>query len=512
MRHRTVAFIVAALAVLAACGPRVDPLSVGDTTGGPLGPGAVNPTAAPGEQATQGPQGVATAGPAGPGGPQGAILPNCSGGATDTGVTGSTIKLGLIATLTGAISGQFDSAVQAVDSYFRAVNDAGGICGRKIELLIRDDNGNGANNLTIAKKMVEEQKIFAFVGSTSAPDDSGIAKVSKKYRVPDIGFPLTWERAENPYAYGVPGQLQRRTIGEGASGSMYLNRVNGIKQVAIFWMKESEVSILNAWAFEAAMIKTSGGKIRICHEQPTGVLDNNFVNYVVRMQGKCDPANGPIAVYSTMENKSNIKLARDMRGQEFKPKLFAPTFASYQPSFINDAQGATEGAYIAMPQIPFERLSLPRSQWSKGTFELERYVTTLRKYYKRPAPFGSFGAPGWAMAALFVEVAKRCGAQLTRACVFKELNTMEPFSANGFVTPTRPSDHRIYTADLIVQVRNGRFTEIKPPQTSGPPGGPDFWDRSKIMNWWDYYCANKSKFPNTEEKDDLYLGEYCDNR
>jgi len=510
-RTRAVAFVAAAALVLIACGSRVVPLSgdgvgfVDPNTGIPIGPGdpSANPTATTGPG---GPIAVPTTGSTI--GPQ-PVTPNCTPGKGDVGVTKDTIKLGLIASITGPLPGQFDSAVQAVDAYFKGLNEVGGICGRRVELLIRNDNGSGPTNLAIAKKLVEEEKIFAFVGSHSAPDDSGIAKVSAEHKVPDIGFSLTWERAENKYSYGVPGQVQRSWIGEGASGSMWLNEEFGIKQIAIFWLRESEVSILSAWGFEAAMLRTSdrrGQRVKICHEQPAGVVDNNYTNYVVSMKGRCDPDDGPIAVYSTMENNANINLAKAMRDQNFRYKIFAPTFSSYLPSFISQAEGATEGAFIAMPQVPVERLQRPQSEWTEGTHELARYIATLQRFYPNPKPPGSFGGPAWGSAALFTDAASRCGSDLTRACVFKQLDSMEPFSANGFLTPVAPSTHKIYTADLIVRVVNGKFTELRPNDRSGPPGGPDFWDVSTLFNWWDYYCATRDKpgwWLNTQEKNEF---------
>jgi len=80
---------------------------------------------------------------------------------------------------------------------------------------------------------------------------------------------------------------------------------------------------------------------------------------------------------------------------------------------------------------------------------------------------------------------------------------MGPFSDHGFVAPNDPASHHVYTADLIVQVRDGRFTEIRPNDRSGPKLGPDFWDDSELFDWQKYYCANKGKFPNTAEKDAL---------
>ena len=498
--RRLIGSLAVAALTAVACGARVVPLDL-QAFGPPANPSAspTDPSAPlPGGSLPPGVQPIATTTATATGAPTTApILPNCSGGASDRGVTKDTIKLGLIASMTGPLPGQFDAAVEAVDVHFKLINDAGGICGRRVQLLIRDDSGDGNRNKSIAEEMAKEG-IFAFVGSHSAPDDSGIAVVSRREKIPDIGFPLTWERAENPYTFGVPGQLQRETIGEGAAGSKYLNKNLGVEQIAIFWLKESEVSIINAWGFESAMQKTSGGKLTICHEQPAGVLDNNYTNYVVAMKGNCDPKR--TAVYTTMENNANIKLAIAMRDQGFKPRAYVPTFSSYLPSFIEDSDGAAEGAYMAMPQIPFERLEQPQSEWTPGTYELKRYVDTLNHYNPRHKVPGSWGGPAWASAALFVEVATRCGAKLTRACVLHELETMEPFSANGFVVPTRPGDHRIYTADLIVRVQNGRFVEIPPGDNTAPKGAPDFWDDSTLFNWQIYMCSHPNQFPNMDEK------------
>jgi len=189
--------------------------------------------------------------------------------------------------------------------------------------------------------------------------------------------------------------------------------------------------------------------------------------------------------------------------------VFAPTFTSYLQSFVKDERGqartSTEGAYLAMPQIPFERCasfdSAGRPVPPCSDPELDRYVRALRQYepgFKAP---GSFGAPGWGQAALFVQTVASCGANLTRKCVLHQLDTMPPFSANGFLSPTKPSDHHIFMADLIVQVRNGRFVEIQPNNKTGPTGGADFWEKSVLFDWWQYYCANKTRFPGRSDKD-----------
>ncbi len=476
--------------IAAACGSRVVPLE-GTQVAGPGGqviqptdPGATvdpnnpNPTNTPGTGGTTPPEN----------------LPDCKGGATDVGVSADKVKIGLVAAKTGPLPHQFDANIEAVDAHLKMINAEGGICGRQFELHIRDDQGNGTRNEAVARELAEEEKVFAFVGSTSAPDDRGIAKVSREHKIPDIGFPLTYERSESPYTFGVPGQLRRETIGEGATGGPFLIKELGIKQIAILWLGESLVSKANAWAFEATFLKSVNGDLSICYEQETTVLDNNFQNYAIAMKGDCPPSDGPLAVFSTMENSSNIKLADAMRQQDVQYEAFMPTFTSYLPAFIRPS---TENAYLAIPQLPFERCaqgSDGRPQPPCSHPELNSYVTALHRYVPGFRAPGSFGAPGWGQAALFVEAVRDCGANLTRVCILNFLETTGRFSANGFLAPAKPGDHRIYTADLVMQVRNGRFTELRPNDHSGHPEAPDIWDDSRLYNWWDYYCAHRDQF------------------
>ena len=497
---RAVAVASTLVLVAVACGSRVVPLSTSQlgANGVPTGPGSqsIGPSSSLGP--STGPSAAANGGISGQ---LQHLNATCKAPAapTDTGVTQTTIKLGEVVGETGPLPGQFDPAPQATDSYFRMVNDLGGICGRKVQLLIRDDGENGPQDQQVAQQMATQDKIFSFVGSVSAPDDSGIGKVSGQYHIPDIGFPLTFSRTSNRYSYGVPGQLNEEYIGTGGNGSAYLNAKYGVKQVAIYWVDESDVSKLNAWAFEAAMLYTTHNQIQICYEQPTTVLDSSFTQYVINMQSACQ--RGPVGVYTTMENNNNIKLAQAMRDQNFKPAVFVPTFTSYLQSFISQAQGSTDGAYIPMPQIPFERLQEPQSQWTPGTQELLRYVNALHRYHPEAGDPGSWGAPAWGQAELFTEAATACGANLTRVCILHQLDTMGRFSDHGMLSPTVPNTHKIYTPETMVQVQGNRFVEVPHPGKTGPSDAPDFWNQSQLINWFDYYCHNKNYFPNTSEKD-----------
>jgi branched-chain amino acid transport system substrate-binding protein len=498
--------LIAACASLAllvvACGTREVPLSQFQGSGiSAAGGPAVSPTAAPAAQQTSVATGssVSLTGAPEPGrpvgaGPKGGSAASCRGGATDVGVTATSVKVGAVIALTGPLPGQFNPARDAVDSYFKMINEQeGGVCGRKIQFVARDDNGDTTNNRRQALRLIKEDKVFALVGSVSQAD-GGMVEVVCNKPFPDIGFQLDWNHGACRNAFSVPGQVQRRLAVEGGPGD-YLNRTNGIKHISLFWLRDSEVSVLAAWSIEAGQMKVNRD-IDVCYEQETSVFETGFDQFVLNMRDKC-PAE-TTAIYTTMENTSNIRLAKAMQAQGYKPKVYSPTLTSYIPSYITQADGSTEGNFIAVPQLPFERCAqkndLPVPPCSHP--ELQRFVAALGRYHPG-ASSGTFGAPGWGMAGLFVESLRKCGANLTRKCVMNFFNTTGAFDANGFLAGTRPGDHKPLHSFLLIQVKGDRFVEVPP-----TPGTPrPFWFETPIFDWFDWYCHNKGRFIDTGTKD-----------
>lgn len=96
--------------------------------------------------------------------------------------SGGTIKIGMITSLTGPynVLGSFNK--QAADLLVKQINDAGGVNGQKIELLVEDDTSNPSQGPVAVKKLVG-QKIAALIGpvysSTCAAilDDVEAAKI-----------------------------------------------------------------------------------------------------------------------------------------------------------------------------------------------------------------------------------------------------------------------------------------------------------------------------------------------
>ncbi|MFP4483626.1 MAG: ABC transporter substrate-binding protein [Spirochaetaceae bacterium] len=85
------------------------------------------------------------------------------------GVTEDSVLVGNSAATSGGLAAVGVPFNQAIEAYFTMVNEAGGVAGRTIEWEHYDDEFDGAQGLTYAQRLVEDDEIFAFVGHFGTP-------------------------------------------------------------------------------------------------------------------------------------------------------------------------------------------------------------------------------------------------------------------------------------------------------------------------------------------------------
>jgi ABC-type branched-subunit amino acid transport system substrate-binding protein len=135
-------------------------------TGG--GAASASPNGAGGTAAGQGGKAPAAAAAAGSIGANPAPAPANNGGATDVGITADSIRWGSISGNNTPLGNLISQPVTtAVFATMRAVNDAGGVYGRKFVISDCDDSGDVTRFRSCYRKLVDEAKIFAFITSVT---------------------------------------------------------------------------------------------------------------------------------------------------------------------------------------------------------------------------------------------------------------------------------------------------------------------------------------------------------
>ncbi|MGQ9572258.1 MAG: ABC transporter substrate-binding protein [Dehalococcoidia bacterium] len=130
----------------------------------------------------------------------GSPSPAASPGAIGPGVTDTEIILGHYTPLTGLYGAVFKGLADALDAYFKYVNEEqNGVCGRKIVIKRYDDGSSEDGALAAARKLVEQDRVFAVVlGMFDAPviylNEQGVphllsGNVSERYAAEPLKYP-----------------------------------------------------------------------------------------------------------------------------------------------------------------------------------------------------------------------------------------------------------------------------------------------------------------------------------
>ena len=83
--------------------------------------------------------------------------------ASDVGVTATTITIGNITAENGVLGDAFAPAVRGLRAWVQAINAKGGINGRQVVLKTCDDREDRTRTLACARRLVEQDKVFALI-------------------------------------------------------------------------------------------------------------------------------------------------------------------------------------------------------------------------------------------------------------------------------------------------------------------------------------------------------------
>ncbi len=114
--------------------------------------------------------------------------------AAETGVTDAEIQVGQFAAQTGPAAELGKRMQLGILAHFNPVNAAGGINGRTLKLVSRDDGYEPEKAAAAVKTLIEEDKVFALIGSVGTPTTLAAVPAINAAGIPLIG-PFTGAQA-----------------------------------------------------------------------------------------------------------------------------------------------------------------------------------------------------------------------------------------------------------------------------------------------------------------------------
>jgi ABC-type branched-subunit amino acid transport system substrate-binding protein len=158
--------------------------------------------------------------------------------ADETGVTSDSILFGQAAALEGPSSALGQGMRQGILAAFAEINAKGGVHGRKLKLISRDDGYDPDRSVAQTTKLIEEDKVFALIGAVGTPTTTATVPIAKAKNVPFIG-PFTGAGFLRAPDLDNVINIRASYGAEAEAWIRHLTEDLHIKSVAIFYQDDS---------------------------------------------------------------------------------------------------------------------------------------------------------------------------------------------------------------------------------------------------------------------------------
>jgi branched-chain amino acid transport system substrate-binding protein len=335
------------------------------------------------------------------------------------GVSATTIVIGQSAPLSGANAELGNDIRNGALAYFKKVNEAGGVHGRKIELASLDDANAVPRAEENTKKLVEEQGVFALFGYASATLSRPALPFVDKHRVPFLS-PFTGAdpmRVFNKYVYNMRG-----SYAEELEKIVDHFAPLGVKRFSIVYY-DDVVGRENFTAVERALKKRNLAVVSVAAWKDRAKPDiDGGVQSIARGE--------PDVVILTTLYKATADFVRAAHKAGLGFQMASNSFPGASP--LAKELGKQGAGFIVATVVP------PPSKRSLAIVQ-EYQVAIEKQLGKKDLSFTSLES--YIAAKATVEALRRAGPKLTRESFMQALDGMKSFDAGGYVMSFSPSNH-----------------------------------------------------------------------
>jgi len=366
----------------------------------------------------------------------GALLLVCATKASaEVGVTATTIVLGQSAAFSGPAQQLGIQMRDGMKLWFDHVNRQGGIRGRKIRLVTRDDGYESALAAENTRKLIQEDNVFALVGYVGTPTSKASLPIFTAAKVPFVGPFTGAELLRDPfnrYIFNVRASYYNET-----DQIVQQLLTTGSKRFAVFYQNDS-YGQAGLKGVEIAVSKRGGEIVS------TGTVERNTVD--VAKAVKAIIPTRPDAVIMISAYKSIAAFIRAAKREAYNGQFYNVSFVG--STALSNELGK-DGHGVAISQVvPFP--------WSRKV-EVVREFHELAAKAKVDINFSSL--EGFLVAKVTVEGLRRVGGRpLTRERFIEAMETMNSADFGGFLVSYSRKDHNgSKFVDLTIIARDGGF-------------------------------------------------------
>jgi branched-chain amino acid transport system substrate-binding protein len=346
------------------------------------------------------------------------------------GVTDTEIKLGNTMAYSGPAS-SYGTIGRAEAAYFAMINEQGGINGRKIIFISRDDGYSPPKTVEVVRQLVEHEGVLVLFQTLGTPPNNAIRDYLNDNKVPQlfVGTGATkWNDPKNyPWtmgwqpSYQIEARIYARYIlknmPDAKIGMLYQNDDSG---------KDYLTGLRDGLGDKADRL--------IVATQTYETSDATVDSQIVALR-----ASGANVMVTHAIPKFAAQAIRKIYDIDWKPmhilaNVAASVKLTMEPAGVHKGVGVISSAYVKDPTDP---------QW-RDSPEFRDWVAWMQKYYPSGSLADGANVYGYSAAQTMVAVLKQCGNDLTRENLMKQAADIHdlklPMLVPGITVSTSATD------------------------------------------------------------------------
>ena len=348
----------------------------------------------------------------------------------DEGATDSEIKIGHCCPYSGPASA-YGVIGKSHQAFFKAINEAGGINGRKINFITYDDGYSPPKTVEAVRRLVEQDKVLLLFQTLGTPTNTAIHKYVNQKKIPHLYISTGASKWGDPkhYPWTMGFQPDYNTEGQIYAKHILAN----VKDPKIgVLMQNDDFGKDYVDGFKKSLGKDADKIVKhVTYEITDPTVDSQII------QLKDSDANVFFNVSTPKFAAQAIRKSADIgwKPAHYMTNVSASVAAVMKPAGFQNGQGIITAAYLKDPTD---------KQW-----ENEPDMKTWRAWMAKNMP-GENTSDGsyvfaYAVATLMAETLKKCGDNLTRENVMKQAasfhNLQLPLVLPGITVNTSPTDY-----------------------------------------------------------------------
>jgi branched-chain amino acid transport system substrate-binding protein len=355
-----------------------------------------------------------------------------------------TYKVGAVFSVTGRTSFLGDPEKKTAEMIAEQINNAGGINGNKLELIVYDTEGDATKANLAVKKLISKDKVSAVIGPSLSGTSLAVLPVAEKEETPLVSCAASYkivhnEKTGKPYKW-VFKTPQTDTMAVEAIYSHLKKR--GLTKLAIM----SVTSGFGASGRGELIRLAPTYGMNIVADEKYGPKDTDMTAQLTKIKGE-----QPQAIVNWSVGPTQVTVLRNWRDLGMASVPFYQSHGFGSRKNIELAAGAAEGVLCPLGSVNVAELLPADHPQKKVTM---KYLKDYQAKYNEP--LSSFGGHAWDALHMVVQALSNVGNDKTKIRDYLE-NNIKGFVGQHGVFNYSPDDHNGLNKDAfnMVVVKDG---------------------------------------------------------